>query len=209
MTLRAMIWASGWNNKAGWPKPPSSTAPPRDWNPTLSGHHNLASALEPAGASGGRPLVEHREAVRISPDTPVSQSLPWAALVNAGQPDEALKEFQKPHQLDPHYPWPHLETARIYLRQNRDADARRTTRALRIDPDNIETLTFTAKVLAASEKIGPRARPERLHARGQANLLTGGRRAERAGRCWHGLRRDGKIRRRPTGRADRARVAPR
>ena len=41
----------------------------------------------------------------------------------AGETDAALAEFLTAVKLDSHYPWPHVEIAKIYFRQNRDAEA--------------------------------------------------------------------------------------
>ena len=139
------------------------------------GHHNLAKMLD----SLGRPteaLAEHREAVRISPDTEFLHHVLGLSLVTAGNDDEALKEFFEAARLDPHYPWPHVEIAKIYLRQNRDTNAVGELRAaLRIAPDNIEILTFTAQVLAASENPATRDGHNAFLLAAKANLLANGR----------------------------------
>ncbi|HEY5346172.1 MAG TPA: tetratricopeptide repeat protein, partial [Verrucomicrobiae bacterium] len=139
------------------------------------GHHNLASALDRLGRPA-EALAEHREAVHISPDTQFLHHALGLALVTAGQSDEALKEFSKAAQLDAHYPWPHVEIAKIYLRRNRDADALDELRAaLRIDPDNIEILTFTAHVLAASKNPATRNGQTAFALAAKANALANGR----------------------------------
>ena len=139
------------------------------------GHHNLASTLDRLGRPA-EALAEHREAVHISPDTQFLHHALGLALVTAGQSDEALKEFSKAAQLDAHYPWPHVEIAKIYLRRNRDADALDELRAaLRIDPDNIEILTFTAHVLAASKNPATRNGQTAFALAAKANALANGR----------------------------------
>ena len=67
--------------------------------------------------------------------------------------------------------------AKIYLQQNRDTNALAELRAaLRIDPNNIEILTFTAQVLAASENPATRDGRIAFTLAAKANLLTSGRR---------------------------------
>ncbi len=139
------------------------------------GHHNLANALDRLGHPA-EALAEHREAVRLGPDVQFLHHVLGLALVTAGQDDEALKEFSKAAQLDAHYPWPHVEIAKIYLRQNRDTNALDELRAaLRIDPDNIEILTFTAQVLAASENPAARDGQAAFALAAKANALANGR----------------------------------
>ncbi len=139
------------------------------------GHHNLANALDRLGHPA-EALAEHREAVRLGPDVQFLHHVLGLSLVTAGQDDEALKEFSKAAQLDAHYPWPHVEIAKIYLRQNRDPNALDELRtALRIDPDDISILTFTAQVLAASENPAARDGQAAFALAAKANALANGR----------------------------------
>ena len=142
------------------------------------GHHNLANVLDRLNCPSAA-LVEHREAVRLDPQKQVLHNCLGLALIHAGLGDEALQEFARAAALDSHYAWPHLEIARILLRQNRDAAALDELRvALRIDPDNIEILSFTARVLAASENAGTRNGYDAFNLAAKANLLTSGSRPE-------------------------------
>ena len=139
------------------------------------GHHNLASALDRLGRHA-EALPEHREAARIGADVQFLHHSLGLALVTAGNDAEALKEFSKAAQLDAHYPWPHVEIAKVYLRQNRDAEAVDELRtAVRIAPDNIQILTFTAQVLAASENPATRDGHSAFLLAAKANLLANGR----------------------------------
>jgi tetratricopeptide (TPR) repeat protein len=138
--------------------------------------HNLAGVLDRLGHPT-EALVEHREAARLEPQKQILHYCLGLALVAADQTDEALKEFSEAARLDAHYPWPHLEIAKIFLQRNRDAEALDELRAaLRIDPDNIEILTFTARVLAASENPATRNGHDAFALAAKANLLTSGRR---------------------------------
>ncbi len=137
--------------------------------------HNLASVLDRLG----RPteaLAAHREAVRLEPQKQTLHHVLGLTLVTAGKDDEALKEFSEAARLDPHYPWPHVEIAKIYLRQNRDTNALDELRAaLRINQNNIEILTFTAQVLAASENPATRDGHNAFLLAAKANALANGR----------------------------------
>ena len=140
------------------------------------GHHNLANTLDHLGRPA-EALIEHREAVRISPDTQFLHHVLGLSLVTAGKDDEALKEFSEAARLDAHYAWPHVEIAKIFLRQSRDTEALDELRAaLRIDGNNIEILTFTAQVLAASENAAMRNGHDAFALAAKANLLTSGSR---------------------------------
>ena len=140
------------------------------------GHHNLANVLGRLGHPA-EALAEHREAVRLSPDTQFLHHVLGLALVTAGKDDEARKEFSEAARLDPHYAWPHIEIAKIYLRQNHDAAALNELRAaLRIDGNNIDILTFTARVLAAAENPATRNGANAFALAAKANLLTSGSR---------------------------------
>jgi len=139
------------------------------------GHHNFANALDHLGRTA-EALVEHREALRLGPDVQFLHHCLGLALAPA-QPEAALKEFYEAARLDAHYPWPHVEIARIYLRENRAAEAVDELRAaLRIAPDNLEILTFTAQVLAASENPAARDGRDAFLLAAKANLLSNGRR---------------------------------
>ena len=95
MTPPATISGSRWNSKAGSPRPPNNTAPPRALEPDrYLGHHNLANALAPRPAGGG--IGQHWEAARISPDTQFLHHVLGLSLAAAGRDDEALKEFPRP-----------------------------------------------------------------------------------------------------------------
>lgn len=140
------------------------------------GYHNLANTLDRLGQPDAA-LRQHREAARLGPDVPFLHHRLGLALVAAGQTGAALQEFAAAAKLDPHYPWPHLETAKIFLRQGRDAEAVEELKAaLLADGNNIEILTFTAQVLAASEDPAIRSGSQAVTLAAKANLLANGRR---------------------------------
>ncbi len=142
------------------------------------GHHNLANALDHLGRPA-EALAEHRAAVRLGPAVPFLHNVLGLALATAGRDDEAIQEFARAAQLDAHYAWPHFETAKIFLREHRDPEALAELRAaLRRDPNNIEFLTFTARVLASSENPATRNGQSAFTFAAKANLLTSGRRPD-------------------------------
>ena len=141
-----------------------------------NGFQNLANVLDRLGRTA-EALAEHQRAVQLAPEKPILHYSFGLALVTAGETEAALAEFFTTAKLDSRYSWPHVEIAKIYLRQNRDAEALDALRAaLRVDPDNVEILTFTAQVLAAAENPAIRDGRQAFLLVAKANLLTGGHR---------------------------------
>jgi tetratricopeptide (TPR) repeat protein len=142
------------------------------------GFHNLANVLDRLGQRE-LALENHRCAVEIDPGVQFLHNTYAMALNAAGRTNEALQAFAEAARLDPKYPWPQVETAKIYLQQGRDADAVESLRAaVRSAPDNVDILTFTARVLAASDNAAIRDGHSAFALAAKANLLTSGRRPE-------------------------------
>ena len=142
------------------------------------GHHNLASALDRLGRHA-EALAEHHTAVQIAPDVEFLHHNLGLSLLTNGQTNAALAEFATASKLNPHYPWPHVETAKIYLGTGRDPQAIDELRAaVRIAPDDVGILNFTALVLAANENAAARDGRNAFVLAAKANLLTNGRRPD-------------------------------
>jgi tetratricopeptide (TPR) repeat protein len=102
-------------------------------------------------------LAEFREAVRLDARNASARSAAGGELAALGKFDEALKELAAAAALNPRYGTPHLEIARVYFKQGRDAEAVDALRAaLRCEPDNFEILAATARYLAANENEAAR-----------------------------------------------------
>ncbi len=139
------------------------------------GLHNLANVLDRLGRHD-EALVQHHAAVKIDPSVQFLHHTLGLALNSASQKDEALKEFFEAARLDAHYPWPHIEIAKIYLQQDRGGEAVEELRAaVRIAPNDVEILTYTAQVLAASDNAAIRDGNSAFALAAKANLLTSGR----------------------------------
>jgi protein O-mannosyl-transferase len=142
------------------------------------GHHNLANALDRLGRHA-EALAEHRAAARLSPDIPFLHNCLGLALKSAGLTEEAIKEFSAASQVDLQYPWSHLELAKIFLAQGRDTEALAELRtAVRLAPDNVDILIFTAQVLAVAQNPDLRYGATAFALGAKANLLTGGLRPD-------------------------------
>jgi tetratricopeptide (TPR) repeat protein len=137
-------------------------------------HNNLGSILDKLGRPA-ESLAEYREAIRLRPGSSVLHNAAGSELAALGDFDEALKEFAEAERLDAQYPWPHVETAKVFLKQGRDDAAVDELRAaLRIAPENFQILAYTAHVLAANENAAARDGRAALTLATKANILTGG-----------------------------------
>ena len=101
----------------------------------------------------GRPeeaLPELLLAVQLNPKQPILRDTLGAVLVELGRFDEALDQFTEAVRLYPAYPAAHFDLGKLLLKQGHDAGAMDEFRAaLWLDPDNFQTLAYTAHVLAA------------------------------------------------------------
>ncbi|MGH7977886.1 MAG: tetratricopeptide repeat protein, partial [Limisphaerales bacterium] len=87
----------------------------------------------------------------------------------------ATNEFAEAMRLSPGDPLPLVEWAKALLRAGNDAEALgQIHSALRMDPDNYQTLTFAARVLASDQHPQIRNGPEALELAKKADALTGG-----------------------------------
>ena len=119
-------------------------------------------------------LAEFREAIRLDADNAAARSAAGGELAALGKYDEALKEFALAEKLSPRYAMPHLETAKVFFQQGRDAQAVDELKAaLRCEPSNIEVLSSTAHHLAANENAAARDGGNALILAIKANELSG------------------------------------
>lgn len=140
------------------------------------GPHNLANILERLGRRD-EVLPLRCAAVKVAPTVPFLQFALGQSLKTVGQTNEALQAFAEAAKLDAHYPPPHIEMAKIFLEQGRDAEAVAELRvAVRIAPDSVEILAYTARVLAASDNATIRDGKTSLALATKANLLVSGSR---------------------------------
>ena len=87
----------------------------------------------------------------------------------------ATNEFATAMRLAPGDPSPLVEWAKALLRNGRDTEAiDKLHEALQMDPDNFQTLTFTARVLASDKRSEIRNGVEALDLATRANALTNG-----------------------------------
>jgi len=91
-------------------------------------------------------------AVRLKPDRATLHNNLGLTLEALGRFDEARAQFAEAARLDETNAIPRFQTGRTLLKQGRDAEALpELFAALQIEPDNLQFLIFTARVLASDE----------------------------------------------------------
>jgi tetratricopeptide (TPR) repeat protein len=115
-----------------------------------------------------------RESARLNPKSPFSHNNLGLILMELGRFDEAMDQFSEAAQLDASYAPPRFQMGRILLKQGRDAEAMpHFHEALGIEPDNLQMLTYLARVLAADENPQIRNGAEALVLAIRASQLAG------------------------------------
>ncbi len=137
-------------------------------------HNNIADLLDEAGQPAAA-LTEYQTALRLDPQAVETQLNLGNLLVELQRFDEAAEQFQRAAEIQPADARPHYELGKSLLKQGRDAAAIEEFRtALQRDPENIQILAFTARVLAANENAAGRDGRTALDFATRANDLTGG-----------------------------------
>ncbi len=113
-------------------------------------------------------------AVRLKPDRATLRNNLGLTLAALGRFAEALAQFAEAARLDGTYAIPRFQTGRVLLKLGRDAEAQpQLFSALQIEPDNLQFLIFTARVLASDENLQGRDGEKAFALASQANQLAG------------------------------------
>jgi tetratricopeptide (TPR) repeat protein len=113
-------------------------------------------------------------AVRLKPDRATLHNNLGLTLEALGRFDEARAQFAEAARLDETYAIPRFQTGRTLLKQGRDAEALpELFAALQIEPDNIQFLLFTARVLASDENPQGRNGEQAVAVADKASQLAG------------------------------------
>jgi tetratricopeptide (TPR) repeat protein len=113
-------------------------------------------------------------AVRLKPNRATLHNNLGLTLEALGRFDEARAQFAEAARLDGTYAVPHFQTGRTLLKQGRDAEALpELFAALQIEPDNLQFLIFTARVLASDENPQGRNGEQAVAVAGKASQLAG------------------------------------
>ncbi len=141
----------------------------------VQAHNNLGNLLAATGNTR-EALVQYRAALQLDPSAPLAHDNLGTLLAQLGQYDDAVSQYRKAIRLAPADPRPYYLWGKALLRQGRGADALARFRdALRHDPNNLQTLTYMARVLASDENSAVRNGAEAVVLAARANALTGGR----------------------------------
>ncbi|HEY1489972.1 MAG TPA: tetratricopeptide repeat protein [Verrucomicrobiae bacterium] len=113
-------------------------------------------------------------AVRLKPDRATLHNNLGLTLEALGRFDGARAQFTEASRLDETYAVPRFQTGRTLLKQGRDAEALpELFAALQIEPDNLQFLIFTARVLASDENPQGRNGEKAFALASRANQLAG------------------------------------
>lgn len=141
-------------------------------------HHNLARVLTQLGRYE-EALVERQIAAQLAPEKSFLHSALAGALAQAGQTQAALAAIERGIAADAKDPLPYVERAQIYFGLGRDAEAVDELRtALRLAPQDVSILIFTALKLAANENAAARDGNAAFALAVKANLLSNGGRVD-------------------------------
>jgi tetratricopeptide (TPR) repeat protein len=137
-------------------------------------HNNVANVLADLGRRE-EAQVHYLESLRLKTNAPPAHLNYGTLLVDMGKFDKALEQYREAARLAPADPRPHYLSGKASLRQNRVAEAIAHFRdALQLDPDDFQSLTYLARILAASDQPELRNGSESLRLAEKANELTGG-----------------------------------
>jgi Flp pilus assembly protein TadD len=135
---------------------------------------NLAGAFEQAGYAEEAAAL-YRQALGFEPARADLHEHLGSLLANLDRPDEALRELAQAASFAPNNPRPHFLMGATSFRSGHNADAIAHFRdALRINPDDVDALSFLAQVLAWDADPKLRNGAEAVALAERANRLSGG-----------------------------------
>ncbi|HEV2319227.1 MAG TPA: tetratricopeptide repeat protein [Verrucomicrobiae bacterium] len=115
------------------------------------------------------------QAIGLDKTDPAPHTHLGMALAMQNDLPGATNEFAEAMRLNPHDPAPVVEWVKALLRRGRDIEAiDKLQEALQVDPNNFQTLTFAACVLASDKHSGVRDGAEALELAKKAQALTDG-----------------------------------
>lgn len=140
----------------------------------LQAHNNLAILLDSMGRND-EALAEYQEALRLHPNAPRAHCNFGTLLVKLGRFDEAMVQYREAARLAPQDPLPSYLQGKAELRRGRSAIAIPHFReALQRQPNDLRSLTFLARVLAADPDAQVRRGAEAVSLAERAKFLTDG-----------------------------------
>ncbi|HSW50734.1 MAG TPA: tetratricopeptide repeat protein, partial [Bryobacteraceae bacterium] len=139
-------------------------------------HENLALAMAGTGNMAGA-ILHFQRLVELKPDSAEARGNFGLALAEVGKTAEAIVSFRKALGLDPKFAEAryHLGNT-LYFSQGRVREALAEWRELlRLEPNQVQVLDLTARVLASEPGVGIRNGAEAVVLAERAVKLTGGK----------------------------------
>ena len=146
-----------------------------EFSPNLSQvHNNLGSHLKSQGRVE-ESLAYFENALRLEPNVAKYHSNLGDALAKLHSFDKGLAQFAEAARLEPSSPLPHFLMGRTEMRRGLSAKAiDHFQDALRLDPDDVDSLTFLARMLAADQDAAIRNGTKAVTLAEHANETSGG-----------------------------------
>jgi tetratricopeptide (TPR) repeat protein len=143
--------------------------------PNLSQAHNNFALLLKSMGRNEEALEYYQNAIRLEPNTAFYHSNLGEVYAELNRPEDAFRCFSEAARLDPANPQPQFLLGRTRMRQGRSAEAiKHFQDALQRNPDDVDSLTFLARLLAASPDAALRNGPRAVTLAERATELSGG-----------------------------------
>jgi tetratricopeptide (TPR) repeat protein len=141
----------------------------------VEAYNNLGNALDAIGKPE-EALESYQSAVRLQPNTPLVHENLGTQLVELRRFDEAMKEYEEASRLAPGDPRPFYLMGKAWLRRGDSAKAiAQFQTALEHNPNDFQSLTYLARVLASDENPQIRDGQRAIAVAERANAMTLGR----------------------------------
>jgi tetratricopeptide (TPR) repeat protein len=141
----------------------------------VEAYNNLGNLLDARGKPD-EALASYESAARLRPDAPLVRENLGSQLLKLGRFDEAMQEYQQAARLAPGDPRPFYLMGKAWLRQGQSAKAvAEFENALSHDGNDVQSLVFLARVLAADEDSHVRNGTRAIELAQKANSLTEGK----------------------------------
>ena len=143
----------------------------------VEAYNNLGNLLDDLGKPE-EALASYQSAAHLQPGVPLLHENLGTQLVKLGRFDDALREYEEAARLSPNDPRPYYLMGKALRGSCRRQSAKAITEfetALRNDPNDFQSLTFLARVLASDENPQVRDGARAVAFAEKANALTEGK----------------------------------
>lgn len=141
----------------------------------VEAYNNLGNLLDGLGAPN-EALTNYQAAERLRPEEPLVHENLGTELLKVDRFDDAMREYEEASLLAPDDPRPFYLKGKAWLRRGETANAiKQFETALQHDPNDYQSLTFLARVLASDENAQFRNGTKAVELAQKANDLTGGK----------------------------------